>query len=93
MHAMTQSELNPAPPLAAGQRIRITQQVPRQLGAMTVTIEGIVTKIYQGKSGSWFAHSKDKRVWLDRLDLRKDDGEQVTCNLDQYTQIELLASA
>jgi hypothetical protein len=40
------------------------------------------------RTGSWFAHGKDDKVWLDRLELRRDDGELVTLNLDQWSMIE-----
>jgi hypothetical protein len=73
-----------------GQRVRITQQVPRLSGPMSITVEGTVVGFGQGKTGSWFAHSKDHKLWLDRLEIRKDDGEQVVCNLDQYTHVDVL---
>jgi hypothetical protein len=73
-----------------GQRVRITQQVPRLTGAMTSTSEGTIVSFRQGKTGSWFAHSKDHKLWLDRLELRKDDGEMTICNLDQYSRVEVL---
>ena len=76
-----------------GQRVRITQQVPRQSGDTTITLEGTVVKFAQGKTGSWFAHSKDHKLWLDRLELRRDDGEQIVCNLDQYSRVEVLDAA
>ena len=44
----------------------------------------------QAKTGSWFAHSKDDRLWLDRLEVKQDDGELVILNLDQFTQIQAL---
>jgi major membrane immunogen (membrane-anchored lipoprotein) len=44
----------------------------------------------QSKTGSWFAHSKDDRLWLDRLEVTKDDGEIVTLNLDRYSVVEAL---
>lgn len=71
-----------------GRRVRVTQQVPRRDGAWTQSIEGIVTRYQQAKTGSWFAHAKDDKLWLDRLELRLDDGEIVILNLDQYTLIE-----
>lgn len=71
-----------------GQRVRVTQQVPRLSGTLTTTIEGTVVKYEQQKTGSWFAHSKDHKLWLDRLQVRKDDGELVFLNLDQYSQVE-----
>ncbi|MEM1184157.1 MAG: hypothetical protein AAGI53_04055 [Planctomycetota bacterium] len=71
-----------------GQRVRIVQQIPRQSGTGTINVEGEVVAFGQSKTGSWFAHAKDKKLWLDRVELRKDDGEIVVCNLDQYTHVE-----
>jgi hypothetical protein len=73
-----------------GQRLRVTQQVPRQSGTMTTTIEGTMVGARQSKTGSWFAHSKDHKLWLDRLELRKDNGEVVVVNLDQWSRVEVL---
>ena len=78
------------PAYIPGQRVRITQRVPRQSTTPTITLEGAVVRFSQGKTGSWFAHSKDHKLWLDRLEIRKDDGEQVICNLDQYSRVEVL---
>lgn len=76
-----------------GRRVRITQQVPRQQfggGTMTTTIEGELIRYLQAKTGSWFAHSKDHKLWLERLEVRKDNGELVQVNLDQYTHVDVL---
>ncbi|MBM4109000.1 MAG: hypothetical protein FJ255_09380 [Phycisphaerae bacterium] len=75
---------------APGSRVRVTQQVPRLTGSLTTTVEGTVVGFEQQKTGSWFAHSKDHRLWLDRLQLRKDDGEIVVLNLDQYSHVDVL---
>jgi hypothetical protein len=53
-------------------------------------VEGEVLRYRQAKTGSWFAHSKDDRLWLDRLELRLDTLEVVTLNLDQLTLIEAI---
>lgn len=71
-----------------GQRVKITQQMPRQKEPLSTAITGEVVRFEQTKTGSWYAHSKDDRLWLDRLVLKKDNGEIVTLNLDQYTSIE-----
>lgn len=71
-----------------GRRVRVTQQVPRLSGTLTTRVEGVVVGFGQSKTGSWFAHSKDKKLWLDRVELRKDDGELVVVNLDQYSRVE-----
>jgi hypothetical protein len=79
--------------LRPGQRVRITQLIARLSGNMTTAVEGTVVSYGQGKTGSWFAHSKDHKLWLDRVELRKDDGELVVCNLDQNSRIEILSPA
>lgn len=71
-----------------GQRVRVVQQVPRLSGSFATTIEGTVVKFEQQKTGSWYAHAKDDKLWLDRLELRKDDGETVVLNLDRNSRIE-----
>lgn len=71
-----------------GARVRVTQQLPRRDGSWTNSVEGVITRFQQAQTGSWFAHAKDDRLWLDRLELRLDDGELVILNLDQYTVIE-----
>lgn len=73
-----------------GQRVRVTQQVPKPTGTLTISVEGVVVSFGQAKTGSWFAHSKDKKLWMDRLEIRRDDGEQVVMNLDQYSRVEVL---
>ena len=50
-------------------------------------------KFEQGKTGAWFAHSKDDRLWLDRLTVRRDDGELVVCNLDAYSHVSAMPAA
>lgn len=74
-----------------GQRVKVTQQLPQRDEVWTQAVEGRVLRFEQRKTGSWFAHAKDDKLWLDRLTIAKDDGEIVVCNLDQYTHVELLA--
>lgn len=76
--------------LAEGVRVRVVQQVPRQAlggGSMSTSVVGTVVRYEQMKTGSWYAHGKDDKLWLDRLVLRKDDGEVVYLNLDQYSAV------
>ncbi|MBX3385608.1 MAG: hypothetical protein KF768_03470 [Phycisphaeraceae bacterium] len=76
--------------LRPGQRLRVTQQVVRLSGTVTGVVEGTLVRFEQQKTGSWFAHSKDGKLWLDRLELRKDDGELITLNVDRCTHIDVL---
>ena len=76
--------------LPIGQRVRVTQQIPHTDRVWTNTTEGVITRAQQARTGSWFAHARDDQLWLDRLEIRKDDGEITTLNLDQYSLIESL---
>ncbi|MHC4416464.1 MAG: hypothetical protein ACYS0G_14420 [Planctomycetota bacterium] len=71
-----------------GTLVRVTQQLPQRDRSWSNTIEGVLTRYQQAKTGSWFAHARDDKLWLDRLELRLADGELVILNLDQYTVIE-----
>jgi len=73
-----------------GTRVRVTQQVPRLTGVMVTSVEGTIHSYDQAKTGSWYAHSKDHKLWMDRLTVTKDDGEVVVCNLDQYSSVDVL---
>jgi hypothetical protein len=77
-------------PYTPGARVRVTQQNPRLTGNLVTTVEGVVVRFEQEKTGSWFAHAADHKLWLDRLILRKEDGEMVKLNLDQYSRVEVL---
>lgn len=75
---------------APGTRVRVTSQAPRQNGAFLCAVEGVVVSQQQKPTGSWFAHGKNDKLWLDRLTVRKDDGELVVCNLDGLACVETL---
>lgn len=79
----------PTDQFAPGQRVTVLQQIPQRDEVWTTRITGTVVRFEQSKTGSWFAHAKDDRLWLDRLVIRKDDGETVVMNLDPYTHVEL----
>jgi hypothetical protein len=76
--------------LKPGTRVEVTQQVPRQHKTFHAETEGVVVKHEQRKTGSWYAHAKDDKLWLDRLTVRKDDGEIVMFNLDALTHVEVV---
>ncbi|MCC6679982.1 MAG: hypothetical protein IT445_03675 [Phycisphaeraceae bacterium] len=70
-----------------GARVTVTQQIPQRDEVWTSTVTGMIVRFEQRKTGSWYAHAKDDKLWLDRLVLKKDDGEIVVCNLDRYTHV------
>jgi|TARA_B100000959_G_scaffold169856_1_gene177861 hypothetical protein len=75
--------------LTSGTRVRVTQQTPLRDRTWTESVEGAVVRFRQATTGSWFAHARDDKLWLDRLELRLDDGELVVLNLDQFSVIEI----
>ena len=76
--------------LRPGVRVKVTQQIAARDYSLTSEIRGTILDYEQKTTGSWYAHSKDDKLWLDRLRLRKDDGELTTLNLDDYSHIEIL---
>jgi len=73
-----------------GDRVRVTQQIPQRQRVWTTQTIGTVERFERMKTGSWFARAKDDKLWLDRLTVRKDDGERVVVHLDPYTHVERL---
>lgn len=73
-----------------GQRVRVTQTISWGRHADRTSIEGEVLRIGQQKTGSWFAHARDDKLWIDRIELKRDDGEIVVCNLDQQSIVEAI---
>src|SRR5207253_7973100 len=79
--------------LAPGAVVEVTQQIPHRDRVWTNRVKGTVISYEQKQTGSWFAHSKDDKLWLDRLVLRKEDGEITTLNLDDYTHLVVVPPA
>lgn len=79
--------------LVAGAQVRVTQQIAARHYTLTSEVSGTIVSYEQKQTGSWYAHSKDDKLWLDRLTLRKNDGELITLNLDEYSHIEILSAS
>ena len=79
--------------LRPGVRVKVTQQIAARHYALTSEVAGTVVEYEQKQTGSWYAHSKNDKLWLDRLLLKKEDGELTTLNLDDYSHVELLTPA
>ena len=78
--------------LVPGVKVRITQQIAARHYAWASIIEGVIVSFQQKPTGSWFAHSRDDKLWLDRMELRKADGELSVLNLDDYSNVEIVAA-
>jgi hypothetical protein len=75
--------------LTPGTKVKITQQLAARDYSWSTVVRGTVVSFSQKQTGSWYAHSKNDKLWLDRLTLRKDDGEISTLNLDDYSLVEI----
>ncbi len=73
-----------------GSRVRVTEALSHGEDLSAFVVEGEIVRMGQQKTGSWFAHARDKKLWLDRLELRKDDGEIAVVNLDQHSVVEVI---
>ncbi|MFT3785876.1 MAG: hypothetical protein QM770_06900 [Tepidisphaeraceae bacterium] len=76
--------------LKPGQRVRITQQIAARDYALATPVEGTVMRVEQKPTGSWYAHAAKNKLWLDRVVIRKADGEISTLNLDEFSSIEVV---
>ena len=83
MDGSVRSQLKP------GAKVRVTQQIVARDYSWSTPVSGTVVGFEQKPTGSWFAHSKNDRLWLDRLVIRKDDGEISTLNLDEFSRVEI----
>ncbi len=76
--------------IGIGRKVRVTQTVAWGRHSDTTVVEGRVRRMGQQKTGSWFAHGRDDKLWIDRLELEKDNGEVVVCNIDRQSRVELI---
>ena len=76
--------------LRPGVRVKVIQQIAARDYTWTTDVTGTVVDYEQKQTGSWFAHSKNDKLWLDRLLIRKTDGELTTLNLDGASHVEIL---
>ena len=64
------SRLLPIGSLKPGTAVRVIQQIAARNYTWTSDVRGVVVEYRQKQTGSWFAHAKDDKLWLDRLTLR-----------------------
>jgi len=81
--------------LIPGAKVVVTQQIGHRIlnRAWINKTTGTVVEYKQKPTGSWFAHSKNEKLWLDRLKIQKEDGELTTLILDEYSHVEVAQPA
>lgn len=76
--------------------MRISQTIrrrPANGGDWKTEVEGTILAVEPQATGSWYAHGKNDKYWLLRLQLQKDDGELTRVLLDHNTTITVLDDA
>ncbi len=79
--------------LQPGALVEVTQQIVTRDKTWPNRTRGVILRYEQKQTGSWFAHSKDDKLWLDRLVLRLQDGEITSLSLDRYSQLNVVTPA
>jgi hypothetical protein len=75
--------------LVPGAKVRVVQQIAARNYSWSSETAGTIVEFQQKQTGSWYAHSKDDKLWLDRLTLKMPDGELTTLNLDEFSVVKL----
>jgi hypothetical protein len=76
-----------------GTPVVIRQVVQRRGASWQSETTGVVESWEDRPTGSWYAHGKDDKLWLQRLTLRKIDGEITSVVVDDKTYIARLEAA
>ncbi|MBI4716799.1 MAG: hypothetical protein HY763_03265 [Planctomycetes bacterium] len=70
-----------------GTPVRVQQTIHRMGKPLLVECVGVVEAWEALPTGSWYAHGRNDRLWLNRLRLRKADGERTLLVVDDATSI------
>jgi hypothetical protein len=76
--------------LQPGDRIEILHEVKVGLQAWTSRTVGTVVSTDRRRHGLHFRRNPDDKVWSDIILLKRDDGEQTTVTIDEYTELRRL---
>lgn len=80
------------PAIEPGQRVRVVQTVDTREGPWRTEVEGEVVSCRPQPTGSWFAHGKNDKLWLQRLRLRRADGELIDLVLERDSELTFLGT-
>jgi hypothetical protein len=77
--------------LRPGDRIEVTHEV--KVGSSktwTTTTVGTVVHTERRRQGLHFRRNPDDKVFADMIILKRDDGEQTTITMDEFTELRRL---
>ena len=76
--------------LQLGDLVRVRHEVRVGFRHWTVQTEGTVVGKERRRHGLHYQRNRDDKVYSDVLILRRDDGEQTTVTLDEFSEIKKL---
>lgn len=76
--------------LKPGDRIEILHEVKVGLKVWTSRTVGTVVRTDRRRHGLHYRRNMDDKVWSDIILLQRDDGEQTTVTVDEYTDLRRL---
>jgi hypothetical protein len=76
--------------LKPGEHVRVHQVIVGRDKQWPSEVEGEIVEYVAQPTGSWYAHGPKGKLWLERLIIRKADGELSSLVLDQGSQVTVL---
>jgi hypothetical protein len=73
--------------LQPGDRIEVIHEVKVGLKVWTTRTIGTVVRTDRRRHGLHFRRNLDDKVWSDIIILKRDDGEQTTVTVDEFTDL------
>ena len=73
--------------LPKGTRVRVVQRIHQTDPSWQVATTGVIEAWEEEQTGAWYAHGRNGKLWLQRLRLRKSDGEVSVLTIDDQTRI------
>ena len=79
--------------LPKGTRVRVVQRIHQTDPSWQAVTTGVIEAWEKEPTGAWYAHGRNGKLWLQRLRLRRSDGEVSVLNIDDQTRIQPIAAA
>ena len=78
--------------LSEGTLVRVIRPIHQSDPSYRAEPVGVIEAWYEEPTGAWFAHGRNGKLWLQRLRLRKADGEISVLTIDDHTRVHPLES-
>ena len=73
--------------LKPGDRIEVLHEIKVGLKVWTTRTVGTVVHAERRRHGLHFRRNSDDKVWSDIIILKRDDGEETTITVDEFTDL------